>query len=150
MKIYIASDHAGYWLKEDIKQDLRSYGHEVVDVGNNQYDPNDDYPDFVIACAERVADDYGSLGIVLGRSGNGESIAANKVMGIRAALCFTESMAKKAREDNNANVLSLGADYIDAHKAERVVSIFIDTPFPGEERHARRVDKITSYENTQN
>ena len=150
MKIYIASDHAGYWLKEDIKQDLRSYGHEVVDVGNRHYDPNDDYTDFVLTCAEKVAEDYGSMGIVLGRSGNGEAMAANKVKGIRAVLCLSDDMAKLAREQNNANILALGSEFVDAHKAERIVSIFIDTPFPGEERHTRRIDKITSYENTQN
>jgi len=150
MKLYIASDHAGYWLKEDIKQDLRSYGHEVVDVGNNQYDPNDDYPDFVIACAEKVSGDYGAMGIVVGRSGNGEAMAANKVKGIRAVLCLSDDMAKLAREHNNANVMSLGSEFVDAHKAERIVAVFIDTPFPGEERHVRRTDKISSYENTQN
>lgn len=150
MKLYIASDHAGYWLKEDLKQDLRSYGHEVVDVGNNQYDPNDDYPDFVIACAEKVAGDYGAMGIVVGSSGNGEAMAANKVKGIRAVLCLSDDMAKLAREHNNANILALGSDFVDAHKAERIVAVFIDTPFPGEERHARRTDKISSYENTQN
>ena len=150
MKIYIASDHRGYWLKENLKEDLRTYGHEIVDVGNTKFDPEDDYVEFVLSCANMVSNDYGSMGIVLGRSGNGEAIAANKVKGIRAALCVTEDMAKLAREDNNANIIALSAELVDAHKAERIVSIFLDTPFPGKERHVRRVEKITSYENTQN
>ena len=150
MKIYIAADHAGYWLKEDIKQDLRSYGHEVIDVGNKHYDPNDDYVDYVLACAENVAGDYGAMGIVLGRTGNGEAMAANKVKGIRAVLCLSDGMAKLAREHNNANMLALGSEFVDAHKAEGIVSVFVDTPFPGEERHTRRIDKIASYEHTQN
>lgn len=150
MKIYIAADHAGYWLKENLKEDLRSYGHEVIDAGNNHYDPNDDYTDFVIPCAEKVAGDFGVMGIVIGRSGNGEAIAANKVNGIRAVLCLTEDMAKLARQDNNANVLALGSDFVDGHKAERIVSVFIDTPFPENERHVRRIDKINIYEDTRN
>jgi len=146
MKIYIASDHAGYWLKESLKEDLRSWSHEVEDLGNSKYDPSDDYPDFVIPLAEKVRDDPGSLGVVIGRSGNGEAIAANKVKGVRTAVCLTESMAKKAREDNNANVISLGSDFVDEYKAEKIVGVFIDTPFPETDRHRRRIDKISSYE----
>jgi ribose 5-phosphate isomerase B len=146
MKVYIASDHAGYWLKESLKEDLRSWGHEVEDLGNLQYDASDDYPDFVIPLAEKVSEDRGSLGVVIGRSGNGEAIAANKVRGIRAALCLTEEMAKKARENNNANVLSLGSDFVDEYRAEKILGIFVDTPFPEEDRHKRRIDKILRYE----
>ena len=146
MKVYIASDHAGYWLKESLKEDLRSWGHEVEDLGNLRYDPNDDYPDFVIPLAEKVAENAGSVGVVIGRSGNGEVIVVNKVRGIRGALCLTEGMAKKAREHNNANILSLGSDFVDDYRAEKILGVFIDTPFPEEERHKRRIDKISSYE----
>ncbi|HJX45886.1 MAG TPA: RpiB/LacA/LacB family sugar-phosphate isomerase [Patescibacteria group bacterium] len=146
MKIYIAGDHAGYWLRESLKEDLRSWGHEVEDLGNLKYDQGDDYPDFIIPLAEKVAKDPRSLGVVIGRWGNGEAIAANKVKGIRAALCLTEEMAKKAREDNDANILALGSQFVDENRAEKVVGVFIDTPFPEEERHQRRIDKILSYE----
>lgn len=146
MKIYLASDHGGYWLKESLKQDLRNSGREVVDVGNTKYDPGDDYTDFVFKLAESVAKEPDCMGIVLGRSGNGEAIAANKVVGIRAAVCTSEVMAKKARDSNNANILSLGADYVNAQLAERIVRIFVDTPFAEEIRHQRRNDAIASYE----
>src|SRR4030042_1853621 len=150
MKIYIASDHAGYWLKESLKENLRSWGHEVEDLGNLNYDQGDDYPDFVIPLAEKVAKEYRSLGIVIGRSGNGEAIAVNKIKGIRAAVCLTEEMAKKAREDNDANILALGSLYIDDNHAEKIVGVFVDTPFPEEERHQRRIDKISAYEASRN
>ena len=146
MRIYIAADHAGFLLKEQIKQSLREKGHQVEDVGNSKLDTADDYPDFVIPAAEKVAKDSGGMGIVLGRSGNGEVISANKVRGVRAALCLDEEMARLARNDNNANVLALGVNFVDGLKAEKIVEAFLDTPFPEEERHARRVAKITSYE----
>ena len=146
MRIYIAADHAGFLLKEQIKQSLREKGHQVEDVGNSKLDTADDYPDFVIPAAEKVAKDSGGMGIVLGRSGNGEVISANKVRGVRAALCLDEEMARLARNDNNANVLALGVNFVDGLKAEKIVEVFLDTPFPEEKRHARRVAKITSYE----
>ena len=146
MRIYIAADHAGFLLKEQIKQSLREKGHQVEDVGNSKLDTADDYPDFVIPAAEKVAKDPEGMGIVLGRSGNGEVIAANKVKGVRAALCLDEEMARLARNDNNANVLALGVNFVDGLKAEKIVEVFLDTPFPEEKRHARRVAKITSYE----
>ena len=146
MRIYIAADHAGFLLKEQIKQSLREKGHQVEDMGNSKLDTADDYPDFVIPAAEKVAKDSGGMGIVLGRSGNGEVISANKVRGVRAALCLDEEMARLARNDNNANVLALGVNFVDGLKAEKIVEAFLDTPFPEEKRHARRVAKITSYE----
>lgn len=146
MKIYIASDHGGFNLKEELKKDLQEAGHEVEDFGNKSYEPEDDYPDFVFPLAEKVAAEPESLGIILGRSGNGEAMAANKVKGVRAALCLSEEMARKAREDNNANVLALGADFVETEKAKKIVGVFINTRFSGEERHQRRVGKITSYE----
>jgi len=149
MKIYIASDHGGYKLKKELKKHLRSKGYEIEDLGNTELDPNDDYPDFIFPLAVRVAKEKDSLGIILGRSGNGEAITANKVKGIRAAVCLTEEMAKKARSDNFANVLSLGADYIDAETARKVVNVFLETSFSEEERYKRRVEKLASYINEQ-
>ena len=146
MRIYIASDHGGLKLKEELKKHLRERGDEVVDMGNTKFDPEDDYPDFVLPLAEKAATEPESFGIVLGRSGNGEQIAANKVRGIRAALCINPEMARKAREDNNANVLALGADFIDEKTAKRVVDVFLKTPFSQKERHKRRIAKISSYE----
>ena len=150
MRVYVASDHGGFKLKEELKKHLQERGDEVVDVGNTKLDPNDDYPDFILSLAEKVAlrqaQGKPAFGIVLGRSGNGEAIAANKVKGIRAALCLNEIMAQKAREHNDANVLSLGADYIDLETAKKVVETFLETPFSNAKRHARRLDKISSYE----
>lgn len=146
MKIYIGADHGGYQLKEELKAFLTEKGHEVMDLGAHELDPQDDYPDFVIPAAERVAHDPGSFGIVLGRSGNGEAIAANKVKRIRAALCLSIEMAKKAREHNDANVLSLGGDFVDSDTARKIVDVFLTTPFSSEERHERRIRKITEYE----
>lgn len=147
MKIYIAADHGGFELKELLKEYLVEKGIEVVDMGNKELDPNDDYPDFVLPLAERVSKE-GGVGIVLGRSGNGEAIVSNKVKGIRAALCVSKKHAQKAREDNHANVLALGADYIDENGAKEIVDTFLETEFSKEERHVRRVAKITSYESS--
>lgn len=146
MKIYLASDHAGYWLKEELKENIHSLGHEIEDVGNTQYDPNDDYPDFIFPLAKKVSQEPNSFGIIIGRTGNGEAMAANKVIGVRAALCLNEEMARYAREDNDANVLALGSEFVSSHEAEKVVNVFLDTPFPGEERHTRRIEKIKTHE----
>lgn len=144
-KIYIASDHGGFSLKEVLKRHLQEKGYEVEDMGNIKYDPEDDYPDFVIPLALRVVQSKQDFGIVIGRSGNGEAMAANKVKGIRAALSLNEQMAKKAREHNNANILSLGADYIEPEVAKKIVDVFLETPFSEEEGHKRRLEKIFSY-----
>ena len=111
-------------------------------MGNIKLDPEDDYPDFVIPLAEKVSKEPDSFGVVLGRSGNGEAIVANKVKGVRAALCLNEKMAKMAREHNDANILSLGADYIDFETAKNVVEVFLTTPFSNKEKHKRRIEKI--------
>ena len=142
MKIFIASDHGGYKLKEDLKKYLLTQGYEVEDMGNTKLDPEDDYPDFVFPLAKKVSKEKGGFGIVLGRSGNGEAIAANKVKGTRAAVCLNEAMAQKAREDNNANVLALGADYINLETAKKIVDMFLKTLFSEAERHKRRIGKI--------
>jgi len=146
MKIYIASDHGGYQLKNELKSFLSDANYIVKDMGPFELNPLDDYTDFVFPLAERVARSKADLGIVLGRSGNGEAIAANKVKGIRAAVCLNEIMAKKAREDNNANILSMGSDFIDVKKAGKIASVFIETEFTGLDRHERRLKKISLYE----
>lgn len=150
MKVYIASDHGGYKYKEELKEYIRDKGFEVEDMGTHELDPKDDYPDFVLPLAEKVAlrraQGENDFGIIFGRSGNGEQIAANKVKGIRAALCLNEQMAQKAREHNDANILSLGADYIDLETAKKIAETFLKTPFSEDKRHKRRLDKISKYE----
>lgn len=147
MKILLSSDHGGFEMKEAIKQHLQQGGHEVVDCGNAVFDPGDHYPEFIIPMAEQVAAEPQTLGIVLGRSGNGEQIAANKVKGIRAALCLNEQMALKARQHNDANVLALGGDYIDTTLALKLVDLFVGCDFSHEARHQYRIDQIAEYEN---
>lgn len=149
MKVYIASDHGGYELKEELKKYLGDLGFVIEDMGAYKLDPADDYTDFVFPVSERVAQNPDSFGIVIGRSGAGEVIAANKIKGIRASFCQNEEMARLAREKNNANVLSLGADFIDIETAKRIVKTFLETPFSGEERHKRRIGKILEYETAQ-
>lgn len=144
--IYLGTDHGGYELKEEIKSWLVQNNYEVEDLGAYSLNPEDDYPDFIIPVAQKVALDSQNLGIVIGRSGNGEAIAANKVTGIRAALCLNQEMAKKAKEHNNANILSLGADYMSIDEAKQIVRVFIETPFSNEERHLRRIEKINKLE----
>lgn len=146
MNTYIAADHGGYKLKKELTKYLQEKGYVIEDMGNKEHDPQDDYPDFVFPLAEKVAKEMGATGIILGRSGNGEAIAANKVKGIRAAVCLNVKMAKKAREDNDANILSLGADYVDLDMAKKIVDTFLETFTSKEEKYKRRVNKITSYE----
>lgn len=149
-RIYVAADHGGFALKEEVKVYLQNENYEVIDMGNTQHDPNDDYPDFIIPMAEKVAGDDMSRGIIFGRSGNGEQMAANKVKGIRAALCTSPQMAMKAREHNNANVLSIGADYLDFEFGKEIIESFLSTNFSEEENHQRRVEKISAYETSRN
>lgn len=144
--IYLGTDHGGFQLKEEIKNWLIEENIEIQDLGAHTLDPEDDYPDFIIPVAKKVAQDPQSLGIIIGRSGNGEAIAANKVKGVRAALCLNEEMARKAKEHNNANVISLGADYINTDEAKKIVKVFIETSFSNEERHVRRLKKIAAIE----
>jgi ribose 5-phosphate isomerase B len=138
----------GFNLKEDLRGYLLQEGHEVVDMGNFHFDPADDYPDFIIPCAEKVVSTPDSIGIVIGKSGNGEALASNKVKGIRCALCWNNDMAALARGHNGANMLSLGADFVDLTGAKNIVSVFLNTSFSAEERHHRRVEKIIAYENS--
>jgi ribose 5-phosphate isomerase B len=148
MRIHIGSDHAGLDFKSELITHLVMNGHDVTDHGPYEYDALDDYPDFCIPCAEAVAKDSTSLGIVLGGSGNGEQMAANKVKGIRAALVWSLDTAKLAREHNNANVIAVGGRMHEADFVKLLIDAFIATPFPGEDRHVRRIEKIGNYEMT--
>jgi ribose 5-phosphate isomerase B len=146
MRIHIGSDHAGLEFKNELITHLVGNGHDVTDHGPYEYDALDDYPDFCIPCAEAVAKDATSLGIVLGGSGNGEQIAANKVKGVRAALVWSIETAALAREHNNANVISVGQRLHSADFVKELIDTFIATKFPGDERHVRRIEKISNYE----
>jgi ribose 5-phosphate isomerase B len=153
MKVYLGSDHGGFELKEKIKGWLGEWGKDYEDMGAMELNRDDDYPDYVIPVALRVASanradrqDKQVLGIVLGRSGNGEAIAANKVKGVRAAVCWNSGMAKKAREDNDANVLALGGDFVDEREAKGIVKVFLETEFSKKRRHERRLAKIAEVE----
>lgn len=143
-KVYLASDHAGFALKEALSAHVVSLGYEVHDVGAFTLDTDDDYPDFITPCAEHVAADTGSFGIVLGGSGQGEAMAANRVPGVRAALYYggNRDLVRLTREHNNANVLSLGARFLSEEEAKETVSLFLSTPFSGDERHIRRIQKF--------
>ncbi|AAZ56235.1 ribose-5-phosphate isomerase [Thermobifida fusca] len=148
VRIYIGSDHAGYELKQHLVSWLQKQGHDVIDAGPAVYDAADDYPPFVLRAAEGVAKDPEALGIVLGGSGNGEQIAANKVKGVRAALVWSNETAKLAREHNNANVISIGARMHTIDEATGFVDTFLTTPYSGEERHSRRIRMLSDYETT--
>ncbi len=146
MRVYLGSDHAGFELKSVLVSWLKSAGHDPVDCGPATYQGQDDYPPYVMRAAASVIADPGSLGIVIGGSGNGEQIAANKIAGIRAALAWSEETARLARLHNDANVLSLGARMHPVEDAIAFTQVFLDTPFSGEARHQRRIDLISGYE----
>ena len=147
MRIHIGSDHAGLELKGALIEYLQSKGHVVTDHGPHQFDALDDYPDFCIPAAVATVADLDSLGIVLGGSGNGEQISANKVKGVRAALAWSIETATLAREHNNANVVGIGGRMHSIEECKAIIDAFIETPFTNEERHIRRINKITAYEN---
>jgi ribose 5-phosphate isomerase B len=148
MRVYLGSDHAGFELKNLLAEWLTAHGHEPVDCGPHVYDAEDDYPPFCLRAAERTAADPGSLGIVIGGSGNGEQIAANKVRGVRAALAWSEQTATLAREHNDANVLSIGGRMHTEDEALKFVELFLSTPYSHAERHQRRIDMLAGYEAT--
>lgn len=148
MRVYLGSDHAGFELKEHLVAWLTANGHDPVDCGPAVYDAADDYPPYVLRAAERTVADPGSLGIVIGGSGNGEAIAANKVKGVRAALAWNADTATLGREHNDANVISIGARMHDQDTATRFVELFLATPYSKEERHSRRIAMLESYEET--
>lgn len=146
MRVFLGSDHAGYELKEHLVSWLKANGHEAVDCGPAVYDAVDDYPPFVLRAAEATAADPDSLGIVIGGSGNGEAIAANKVKGVRAALAWSDDTATLGRQHNNANVISIGGRMHSQEDATRFVQLFLATPYSGEPRHTRRIDMLSEYE----
>jgi ribose 5-phosphate isomerase B len=148
MRVYLGSDHAGYELKQHLVEHLGKQGHDVVDVGPHVYDPEDDYPPFCLNAGARVVADPGTLGIVIGGSGNGEQIAANKVEGVRAALAWKVEIAQLARQHNDANVLAIGAREHSLDEAAIFADAFLTTPFSGNERHARRIAQLAEYERT--
>ncbi len=146
MRVHIGSDHAGYELKRQLAGWLSEQGHDVVDHGAHRFDPDDDYPPYCIDAAAGVVADPGSLGVVLGGSGNGEQIAANKVNGVRAVLAWNLQTAELGRLHNDANVISLGARMHSAEDAVAMVERFLATAFSGDERHRRRIEMLRAYE----
>jgi len=146
MRVYIGSDHAGFELKSALISHLGTAGFDVVDIGPATYQAGDDYPAYCLETARRVVADRGSLGIVIGGSGNGEQIAANKVTGVRAALAWNLQTAQLAREHNDANIVSIGARMHDVETAISFVDTFLATPFSHDPRHQRRIDQVAAYE----
>ena len=146
MRVYLGSDHAGYELKVHLASYLPTQGFEVVDVGPSAFDPEDDYPAYCFHTGVRVVADPGSLGIVIGGSGNGEQIAANKVPGIRAALAWNLETARLGREHNDANVVAIGGRMHPLDEATAIATTFLTTPFSGNPRHARRIQQVAEYE----
>jgi len=148
MRVYLGSDHAGYELKMHLVNHLTKQGHDVVDVGPHVYDPEDDYPAFCLHTGAKVVADEGSLGVVIGGSGNGEQIAANKVPCARAGLAWSVETAKLCREHNHAQLIGVGARMHTAEEAVEIVEAFLATEVSPEERHARRVQQLLDYERT--
>ena len=148
MRVYLGSDHAGYELKVHLVGALGLQGYEVVDVGPAKFDPDDDYPAFCFHTGARVVADPGSLGVVIGGSGNGEQIAANKVPGVRAALAWNLDTARLGREHNDANIVAVGARQHTLDEATSLVTTFLSTAFSGNERHARRIAQVLEYDTT--
>ena len=146
MRVFIGTDHAGLEFKEHLKQALAAAGHEPVDCGAFDYDAQDDYPPFCFEVGERTVTEPGSLGVVIGGSGNGEQIAANKVPGVRAALVWNTATAQLARQHNDANVVSIGARQHSPDEAVALVEAFLAEPFSGDPRHQRRIDQLAAYE----
>jgi ribose 5-phosphate isomerase B len=149
MKIYLGTDHAGFELKEKIKSFLLEKKHEVEDCGAFEFDRDDDYPDFIAKVAVNVAKNPDSKGIVFGKSGTGECIVANKIKGVRAAFGFSKENVEFSRFDNDANILSLGSLFVNEDLAKELIKIFLETKFTNEERHMRRIKKISDIENGQ-
>jgi ribose 5-phosphate isomerase B len=149
VRVYLGSDHAGYELKNHLVEHLKGAGHDVVDVGPHAYDALDDYPPFCIHAALRVVEDENSRGVVIGGSGNGEQISANKVPGCRAALAYNVETAELGRKHNNAQVVAIGARMNTPEEAAAIVDTFLATEFEGG-RHQRRLDLIGDFEKTGN
>ena len=150
MRVHLGSDHAGFELKQALLRRVGELGHEAVDHGPPAYDAQDDYPPYVLRAAEAAAQDGASLGVVIGGSGNGEAIAANKVEGVRCALAWSLETAQLGRQHNDANVISVGGRMHSLAEMTRYVELFLATEFPHEERHARRITMLADYEKTGN
>lgn len=146
--IFLGSDHAGYALKEKIKGWLKDWDRPFQDMGPFSHDMDDDYPDIIEKVARKVSETGGAKGIVLGHSGQGEAIVANKFKGVRAAVYYggPEEIISLSRQHNDANILSLGASFLDEAAARQVISLWLDTEFSGETRHRRRLEKIAKIE----
>lgn len=144
MKVYLASDHAGFDLKAALGAFLKEQGREVIDLGPSERVDGDDYPDYIAPLAKRVAGEPGSFGIAIGGSGQGEAMSANRIDGARAAEYYGGDVGvlKVSREHNDANILSLGARFVSDSEAREAVELFLATPFSSDERHARRIDKL--------
>ncbi len=148
MRVHLGSDHAGLELKQHLAKHLEATGHEIIDHGPHQYDPEDDYPPYCLRAGEAVVADPDSLGVVIGGSGNGEQIAANKVKGVRAALAWSLETARLGRQHNNANVVAVGARMHSVDEATSFVEAFLAEPFSQNPRHIRRIDQLAGYETT--
>lgn len=146
MRVHLGCDHAGYELVQHLQEHLSQAGYEVVNHGPKEYDPQDDYPAFCIATGQAVVDDPGSLGVVVGGSGNGEQIAANKVDGVRAILAWNLETARLGRQHNDANIISVGSRQHTVDEATSFVDAFLEEPFSNNPRHQRRIDEMTAYE----
>lgn len=147
MLIYIGADHRGFKLKEPLKNFLKGKGYSVIDVGNNQYDESDDYPDFASKVAEKVSlDPLTNRGVLICGGANGINIAANKFVNVRAVVALTPDQAYDGRNDLDANVISIAADYLEPEAAEKILATWLSTPFSGEERHKRRIQKVGKME----
>lgn len=146
MKLFIGADHRGFELKEHLKVWLEEEGYTVIDCGNTKYDPEDDFPDFAFAVAQKVQADPESRGVVICGSGAGVNIAANKVKGIRASTGINVDEVRSARKDDDLNILAISAQYSSFEVAQKMIVMFLTTPFGSEERYTRRLDKIRAYE----
>jgi ribose 5-phosphate isomerase B len=146
MRVHIGADHAGWDLKQHLVAHLTGRGHDVVDHGPHEYDPQDDYPPFCLRTGQAVVAEAGSLGVVIGGSGNGEQIAANKVTGVRAALAWSLDTARLGRQHNDANVLAIGARQHTLEDATAFVEAFLAEAFSQDPRHVRRISQVSAYE----
>jgi ribose 5-phosphate isomerase B len=146
MKVYLATDHAGFELKEEIKKYLLEQSFEAEDLGAYVFTPGDDYPNFIAKVGEEIENNPEDFGIIFGKSGAGEEIVANKFKNVRAVLGFSKENVKLSRIHNNANVLSLGSEFENVAEAKELVDIFLKTPFSNDPRHVRRVDEIKEIE----
>ncbi|MFC1700916.1 ribose 5-phosphate isomerase B [Patescibacteria group bacterium] len=144
--LYLGADHAGYNLKQEIKKELKELGIEYNDLGNKEFEPKDDYPDFALEVSKKVFENNNNKGILFCATGIGMCITANKIKGIRATICCNEFMAKQAVEHNNVNILCLGGKVLDLETAKKIIKIWLKTEFTGEERHIRRLEKIKNIE----